>query len=72
MHRLARALLFGWRALLVGRLGPPKKRRSEMSRWPVEYSAAWLLSYDQAMTAEDHKICQAAPDLEIRQCPRRW
>ena len=34
-----------------------------MSRWPVEYSAAWLLSYDQAMTAEDHKICQAAPDF---------
>ena len=24
MHRLARVLLFGWRALLVGRLGPPK------------------------------------------------
>ena len=29
--------------------------------------APWLLSYDQALTAEEHKICPAAPDLETRQ-----
>ena len=44
-----------------------KKRRSEMSGGPVEHYAAWLLSYDQALTAENHKICLAAPDMETQQ-----
>ena len=31
------------------------------------YLAAWLLSYYQALTAEDHKIWLAVPDLETRE-----
>ena len=42
-------------------------RRSDMSGRPVGYFAAWLLSCDQALIAEDHRVCLAAPDLETRQ-----
>ena len=38
-----------------------------MSRRPVEYLADRLLNFDQALTAEDHKIYLPAPDLDIRQ-----
>ena len=48
-----------------------RRSRSVMSGRPVEHRAAWLLKHDKALTAEDRRICLAAPDLEARQSARQ-
>ena len=42
-----------------------------MSGRSVAHFAPWLVSYDQALTAEDHMSCLASPDFETRQSAQK-